>query len=357
MRGILPNPTGRVLGLSLAAHTHTHTHASAARYFLHPEEKLEKPEKHSPKPHKEDQKGGHHQKPNAKKGTKKGTGALSMKQQIIADNEKRKGSTESDKAFVAWTTIMKGLLVISDHQDRYLKTLAYLNGLDATKASFLEAEINTFILQSLLEWWVEYCKEKKKTEGYHVVALIWTTIRSICDSKAPITEEIVQHMTKICTRMEITDSMASFKPSPTDRKLSFTFKYPLPSLDISIGISQCEFQLNYCGPYMDRMLDAKPDPRVSSFVPDGWQRDVLDQIDANKSVFVVAPTSAGKTFISFYAMEQVLRAGNDGVLVYVAPTKALVNQIAAEIQGLFSQYCRVFLAQLLMSSRSILEEI
>jgi superfamily II RNA helicase len=85
---------------------------------------------------------------------------------------------------------------------------------------------------------------------------------------------------------------------------------------------------------MDRMLDAKPDARVSSFVPDGWQRDVLDQLDANKSVFVVAPTSAGKTFISFYAMEQVLRAGNDDVLVYVAPTKALVNQIAAEVQGL-----------------------
>jgi superfamily II RNA helicase len=32
-------------------------------------------------------------------------------------------------------------------------------------------------------------------------------------------------------------------------------------------------------------------------------------------------------------MEQVLRADNDGVLVYVAPTKALVNQIAAEVQG------------------------
>ena len=63
--------------------------------------------------------------------------------------------------------------------------------------------------------------------------------------------------------------------------------------------------------------------------------NVLDQLDANRSVFVVAPTSAGKTFISFYAMEQILRADNDGVLVYIAPTKALVNQIAAEVQGMF----------------------
>ena len=82
---------------------------------------------------------------------------------------------------------------------------------------------------------------------------------------------------------------------------------------------------------MDRNLDSAPDPRVP-FEPDGWQRKVLDELDADKSIFVVAPTSAGKTFISFYAMERILRADDDSVLVYVAPTKALVNQIAAEIQ-------------------------
>ena len=160
------------------------------------EEKPEKPsaksKKEEPEPKALNKKGA------AKKGTKAAAAGLSKKDQMIADNKERKGGNEADKALNAWSTVMKGIDVISDDQDRYIKTMEYLNGLDSAKSTYLEAEVYTYILQSLLTWWSTYCKAEKKSQGYHVVALIWTTIRSLCTSKAPVSKEIVQIMTKIC---------------------------------------------------------------------------------------------------------------------------------------------------------------
>ena len=95
-------------------------------------------------------------------------------------------------------------------------------------------------------------------------------------------------------------------PHSSDRQLSFHFILDNNTQgDLSIPIDPIEFQLRHCGPYLDRSMDSIPDVRIP-FEPDGWQRKVLDAIDARKSLFVVAPTLTGKTFISFYVMKQVL---------------------------------------------------
>ncbi|KAK9901261.1 hypothetical protein WJX75_003106 [Coccomyxa subellipsoidea] len=99
----------------------------------------------------------------------------------------------------------------------------------------------------------------------------------------------------------------------------------------SLSSKKAEFQLALCGNSLQRDVPADRDPRVLSFNPDPWQRKVLDAIDAQSSVVVCAPTSAGKTFISYYCMDRVLRGSKDGKVVFVAPTKALVNQVAAQV--------------------------
>ncbi|GAW08031.1 P-loop containing nucleoside triphosphate hydrolase protein [Lentinula edodes] len=126
------------------------------------------------------------------------------------------------------------------------------------------------------------------------------------------------------------DSCA-FKPIKLVSKMVSLYPF------MSITVSPIEWQLEHFGEYMDRSMDSAPDARVP-FSPDRWQREVLDAIDKNESLLALAPTSAGKTFISFYAMERILRESDDGVLVYIAPTKALVNQIAAEVYGRFSKH-------------------
>lgn len=166
--------------------------------------------------------------------------------------------------------------------------------------------------------------------------MIWSKCTDA--SKLPRTEDVTSQLRAVHEALQIKFEHDAALSLGTRRPLAFKpvdlkGKKLLPS-----GLTSREFLLEHCGPYLERSFDSAPDPRVPSFHPDAWQRKVLDAIDANKSVLAVAPTSAGKTFISFYAMKKVLQANDDDILVYVAPTKALVNQIAAEIQARFSKH-------------------
>ncbi|XP_065662384.1 LOW QUALITY PROTEIN: probable ATP-dependent RNA helicase DDX60 isoform X3 [Hydra vulgaris] len=103
--------------------------------------------------------------------------------------------------------------------------------------------------------------------------------------------------------------------------------------------SQChiEFQLKYLGHFLSRTERNDPDPRISNFIPDTWQRKLFDAVDNNKSALIIAPTSSGKTYASYYCMERILRSSNDDVVVYVSPTKALVNQVHAFVNSIFTK--------------------
>ena len=252
---------------------------------------------------------------------------------IIAENKAKKDKVDSSRAFAAWDEVRKRIDKL-EPESRYLEAGLYIDRLEDAKSEILLVDVEMYRLQALLHWWASFCKQGKKEEGYSTVALIWDIVRRLGSPKIEMTKAAAASISDVCSLLGL--SRAELPLKPLDRPLSFKFQVPPPTSEtLGIDISPREFQLLHCGPYMDRNTDASPDSRVPSFQPDRWQRQVLDELDANNSVFVVAPTSAGKTFISFYAMEKVLRNSNDDILVYVAPTKALVNQIAAEIQGRF----------------------
>ncbi|XP_062055389.1 probable ATP-dependent RNA helicase DDX60 [Lepus europaeus] len=105
----------------------------------------------------------------------------------------------------------------------------------------------------------------------------------------------------------------------------------------SVHMGAARFQLTHMGPYLFREERSDPDPRLHHFIPDTWQRELLDVVDNNESAVIVAPTSSGKTYASYYCMGKVLQESNDGVVVYVAPTKALVNQVVGTVYNLFTK--------------------
>ena len=101
-----------------------------------------------------------------------------------------------------------------------------------------------------------------------------------------------------------------------------------------VGMSFARFQLMHCGSLMQRTFDSRSDPRVKGFHPDAWQRKLLDVVDKRDSALVVAPTSSGKTLVSFYSMQCVLEQNRkenrfSRFVAYVCPTKALVNQVCS----------------------------
>ena len=270
---------------------------------------------------------------------KAGAGKKAMLENIAAERAV-KDESNADKILTSWQTVRKSLDEERNEALKYLKTKSYLADLSGPKTKILEAEVESYMLNILLIRYVRISGAKKEAgqsqenECMGIAAMIWDSLRRVSVA-AGLTKTIASNLEQIAKALSL--PRLNCKPPDVDRKMTFDFYLPSSITKTSlIPTSTREFQLAHCGPYMDRNLDSAPDPRVP-FEPDGWQRKVLDELDADRSVFVVAPTSAGKTFISFYAMERILKGDDDGVLVYVAPTKALVNQIAAEIQARFKK--------------------
>ncbi|KAG0438022.1 hypothetical protein DMUE_3348 [Dictyocoela muelleri] len=121
----------------------------------------------------------------------------------------------------------------------------------------------------------------------------------------------------------------STKENHDNFKKSLKEEYEINDFDLT-------FQMKHAGDKLERTLESQYDPRVL-FKPDGWQIKLLDIVDQNKSAVISAPTSAGKTFICYYAIEKILRKSETDCVIFCLPTKALVNQVAADIYARFNK--------------------
>ncbi|UJR27241.1 hypothetical protein I4U23_008536 [Adineta vaga] len=104
------------------------------------------------------------------------------------------------------------------------------------------------------------------------------------------------------------------------------------------------FQLEKINSRLPRREYGEKDSRIQDFIPDKWQVEFLDAVDKRQSIIIVAPTASGKTYASYYAMGKVVKDKDDanGICIYVAPTKALINQVAGTIHTKFGPVFGIF---------------
>ncbi|TIC97855.1 putative helicase [Colletotrichum higginsianum] len=217
----------------------------------------------------------------------------------------------------------------------YSKVVGYLANLSETDKQAIGGEVHLYVCKVLsLELICRTPSKPFSDAELSILAMVWSQVMDM--RTLPLTTRTREQLKHLVIALKVPHSVLSDISSSLNRPLPFVSAYDISTSHVKVQTSGREFQLSHCGPYLERSFDSASDSRVP-FSPDAWQRKVLDAIDAGKSLFVVAPTSAGKTFISFYAMKKILQANDDDVLVYVAPTKALVNQIAAEVQARFSK--------------------
>lgn len=225
------------------------------------------------------------------------------------------------------------------HLTRYLKAEAFLGRSSKDDLAALGGEVELYLCHLLgIIWLNKAGPPHQRQDGMYLLATVWKYLQSSIQN--PVSLPVKEGVLKISSLLRMPSIPITIEPQDHQNKLSFQLEYEPFERAGGLVNDYRALQLEYGGPYMDRRFGSQPDDRVS-FEPDKWQREVLDYIDTkNSSLLVIAPTSAGKTFISFYAMKKVLEESDDAVLVYVAPTKALVNQIAAEINAHYSKSYR-----------------
>ncbi|KAI5919768.1 hypothetical protein F4810DRAFT_714118 [Camillea tinctor] len=247
--------------------------------------------------------------------------------------QRRKDEAKATTALANWKVRSQEFNNEPDAIKRYHKATKLLDSLKENTAG-VKAEISLYICDIIYKAWAFSLDPSKNIQAMEMAGLLFNHGLETC-KMAGLTREMSGALQAIGAALKIS-ILAGDNHGLISRPLCFPLRIGYDVTPIKISGKPNDFQLQYCGPYLERSFDSQKDHRVP-FDPDAWQRTVLDGIDNDKSLFIVAPTSSGKTFISFYAMKKILQADDDGVLVYVAPTKALVNQIAAEIQARFQK--------------------
>ncbi|CAH3109026.1 unnamed protein product [Pocillopora meandrina] len=261
-----------------------------------------------------------------RKESKQGKKALEIKEENLKKITKKAASKDQTN----WDTIMMDI-------KKCLKRDEFSNALelvDSYLSVFRSPKLRLHALMtkvdSCFEAWKQTRDADPESNDVKYTVLLMESVHKISQELSRfLNDNDRKKLAKIMRKLGFDDLVPLFYEMPPDHERK--------NERLFVHTTSTRFQLEHMGNLLKREERTDPDSRVEHFIPDTWQRELLDAVDNNESAVIVAPTSSGKTYASYYCMEKVLRQDDDSVVVYVAPTKALVNQVVATIYARFTK--------------------
>ncbi|XP_075786295.1 putative ATP-dependent RNA helicase DDX60 isoform X2 [Pelodiscus sinensis] len=254
------------------------------------------------------------------------------KAEIIAEeNQKRLNAKEEKKEQEQWSVLF--VLIEKEIKHNFTHGINRLeNFLKTCKSNSVKFTAEMTGLNVCLEVWKEHCRNQgRKSRDLSIAVQVMRRVHVLLDKYQELLKKThIQKLAKCLKYLGFENLACSLSSQIIENDNEKLAKY-------STEMGAARFQLQYMGYYLFREERKDPDPRIQHFIPDTWQRELLDVVDNNESAVIVAPTSSGKTYASYYCMEKVLRESNEGVVVYVSPTKALVNQVMGTVYNRFTK--------------------
>ncbi|XP_044537614.1 probable ATP-dependent RNA helicase DDX60 [Gracilinanus agilis] len=252
---------------------------------------------------------------------------------IIQENTNRLLEKEEEKERHRWKTL--SFSIEGEMKENFHSGIKKLEDfLKSCKSNSVKFTVEMVGLKASLNAWKEHCQGAGKLRKDFSIAIhIMKRIHSIMERYQEFLQNPDKKEISRCLKYLGFDNLVkTLDPTQIieNGRKSKKFHY-------AVDMGSARFQLQQMGHYLIRNERKDPDPRVNDFIPDTWQRELLDVVDNNESAVIVAPTSSGKTYASYYCMEKVLRESDYGVVVYVSPTKALVNQVSTTVQSRFTK--------------------
>lgn len=299
-------------------------------------------------------------KKGGKEDKKKPEKKLSKKEQMLADIEAKKQKGVANKLEGDWKELKSALSSSASN-------VAKIKDLDDFIARCLSAgqmplalEVTLRKLSECKEGWAE--DRQGRGENMKFAIMTFECVRTVLTTHAELIQDpalpaaerarldVVQTMIQfgfVDAALSIADGLLDKKHQEARKEYDEEVKDMARQFRNKLSVhskSSAHFQLEHMGHLLPRPPPKVKDPRITSFTPDDWQRSLLDAVDARDCALVCAPTSSGKTFISHYCMDKVMHdtTHKDGVVVFVAPTKALINQIAAQVYGSFHSHFGIY---------------